>query len=470
MSADAGGWRHPPRASPAAISRNCPESQAARRRRRAPGARRGGSTAPSPRGRSLGDEFPARTHARGVPRPSARCPPAPWRCRPEGARVGAAVAVVPGPWPRGPCRRSCSFLHALCSSSSSSSSFLFLLPTPNPIDVAFRVAWERAPGGPAPSGASLSWGSPRRCVRFSARVGLLSHSLPVAGEVLASLPRCAGEGRLYRPGLCDGRVAPRAPQVSLDLKPQEKPCGEGCRPRSPGKDNKSAPWVPAASSARAAVRLERVSRDTDRERWERETRGSQREGNVTSPRWGCGRGRRARSARVPLGALLSCRRLLQSEPPRPGGLGCPGRARLVGSLSPLARPVLSARPGVGGKCRRGVRSPSAPTSRRRPVAHPRPVGGAGAGFRGRVSPSRSLPVPRAVPRDFRGREKALFSSPPPPPPPPGVSRGAGPARERRERDAQRERKKQPREPREKGRQKNPKSGGGKERESERSEA
>lgn len=137
---------------------------------------------------------------------------------------------------------------------------------------------------------------------------------------------------------------------------------------------------------------------------------------------GRGRGSRARSAR----SFAAPPPAAERAAPAPRGPRCPGRARLVGSLSPLARPVLSARPG-GGTRRTGFRSLSGPRSaqpRRRAVAGPRPLGGCGGRLGvGRVSP-RPSPVPCAAPVTSSARRS--------------LERGAGPPEKAEREKAQRD--------------------------------
>lgn len=244
------------------------------RRRRRPRGRRGGSAAPSRAGRGLSGTCPAR----GKKQPRVRLPAArlePWRSSAGGCALRAAV--VPGPRPRG----------------------LLSLLFCQPIDEAFRVASERAPGGPALPGLSVM-GKPRRCPVLW-QGGLLSNSLPVAGEV-SPLPLPGG--RLYRPGLCDGRVAPRALRCpsnharSLVLAPARVvPVGAGREQRLGG-------------GAARAFEPEKGERDPERKGGKGKTPAGARSGEKSPPR-----------ARAPHGARSPRRRLLQSEPPRPRGLG-----------------------------------------------------------------------------------------------------------------------------------------------------
>lgn len=210
-----------------------------------------------------------------------------------------------------------------------------------PIDEAFRVASERAPGGPALP-CSLSQGKPRRCPVFR-QGGLLSSSLPVACEVWPSSPRGKGGGPaavavlvagrvprrvasprlpsspvggvvgpLDRSGLCDGRVAPsalRCPKAGEVLVPTSVRVGAGA-----GREQRSGGG--AAERAAGAKRAWCEGLPPAR---------------VAAPR----RGSSPSAAAAPSACCRACR----SRRRAPGGSR--GGARLGGSLSPLARPFSS---------------------------------------------------------------------------------------------------------------------------------
>lgn len=288
-----------------------------------PGRKGGGGSReapfPSPAGPvlapALAQGSPRLRAGGGTPRAP---PPRPIRKRPAsqpaGACAGRSSLLSQDRGPRGPGHR--------WRAAPSSAARL--------IDEAFRVASERAPGGPALLRGFSVMGKPR-WGGSGARAGRSPFPIRFPSQARCRSSCCRG-GRLYRPQLCDGRVAPRAfrcPQNHARLPVLapvrvERPVGAGREQR------------------RAVVRLE-LSRARRRGRDARERERSEREGEKERTVMGRGRGNRARSARsfaVPPPAA-------ERAAPAQRGPRCPGRARLVGSLSPLARPVISARPGGG---------------------------------------------------------------------------------------------------------------------------